>query len=859
MKDRLLEIWRKGRGPAGRLLIVVLGIVLGQAVLYGPSMLGIRILLPLDLLAEPDVYLPRTPEMRNGDPHDAMLADQVFFYELARRFAVSELRAGRIPLWTPYRFIGGPCFRWTLSPPCLLGYLIASPVVIVWIQVLIALLAGTGAYVFFRRVLKVSFWPAAVIASCYPLTGAYVIWQGFWQPAVMCWLPWVLLAVDKTVRQPTGWGGPVLAILTAIALAGGAADIGGQLLLASGIYAIWCYLDQYGTPWITRRTLPSIAATVLAWTLGILASTVVLLPLIEYIQTGVRAMARSEGHEERPPMGLGALPQVVFPNMYGSTYDGSLRITHDNVQESSVGAFAGLLATLLVAPLAWCSRRHRSINILWVVLAFVALSWSLDVPGIVDLLRLPGLNMMSHNRFVYVAAFAIMAMAVVGLELLWQGNVFRSRWFLVPAVLLLSLCVWCIYRTIVLPEPVATQLRTLVEHGQRFASVDTPEEVARVQFNYRRAYVIRAAMAAVAVGFWCWLWFRVNMRRWLVGALSAMLLGELLWFGFNRASQCNPDLYYPRIPVLQQIADAVPGRIVTYGCLPANLNQSHNLRDVRGYDGVDPARLMDLLKIAADPRSRTLSYALTQWYLPKVDISRAGYWRLSPVLDMLNVRYLIFRGPVPPDIRPDFKGPDYWVLTNTNALPRVFVPHSVETVEDDVQRLAKLAASDFHPAQVAYVECPVKLPASCRGSASIVEEVPMRVTVSADMVTPGLVVLSDLWDGGWKAFLDEEEVPILRTNHAVRGVVVPKGRSTLQFRYEPASLAWGLCLCGLSALAWIAWVGVLIRKARIPGRPDSLPQDPPSQTAPSGREPVVEKHLRRSRKSTSSRRHRQLR
>ena len=30
--------------------------------------------------------------------------------------------------------------------------------------------------------------------------------------------------------------------------------------------------------------------------------------------------------------------------------------------ESSAAAYAGVLATLLVAPLAWCSRRHRSIN-----------------------------------------------------------------------------------------------------------------------------------------------------------------------------------------------------------------------------------------------------------------------------------------------------------------------------------------------------------------------------------------------------------------------------------------------------------------------------------------------------------------
>ena len=42
-------------------LIVIAGIVLGQAVLYGPSLVGQKILLPLDILAHPALYIPPTP------------------------------------------------------------------------------------------------------------------------------------------------------------------------------------------------------------------------------------------------------------------------------------------------------------------------------------------------------------------------------------------------------------------------------------------------------------------------------------------------------------------------------------------------------------------------------------------------------------------------------------------------------------------------------------------------------------------------------------------------------------------------------------------------------------------------------
>ena len=101
--------------------------------------------------------------------------------------------------------------------------------------------------------------------------------------------------------------------------------------------------------------------------------------------------------------------------------------------ESSAVTYSGLLATLLVAPLACCSRRHRGINMFWGLLSFIALGWCLNVPGLVHLLRLPGANMLSHNRFVFAASFAILAMTAVGLEVLRQGPIQWRRWLCVPA------------------------------------------------------------------------------------------------------------------------------------------------------------------------------------------------------------------------------------------------------------------------------------------------------------------------------------------------------------------------------------------------------------------------------------------
>jgi hypothetical protein len=343
------------------------------------------------------------------------------------------------------------------------------------------------------------------------------------------------------------------------------------------------------------------------------------------------------------------------------------------------------------------------------------------------------------------------------------------------------------------------------------------EGILLIQHRFLRYYATSAVMAVLGAAGWVlfWFWARWKVRAWHLLVLGGMLVGELLWFAYGYNAQCDPALYYPRIKVLEELASSPPGRIIGYRCLPPKLGQVHGLRDVRGYDAVDPARMVDLLLgLAADLKLTRLNpYALTQWLVPKLAIVRSHEGRLAPVLDMLGVRYVVFRQP-PAPLEATLEGDDYWVWTNRAALPRAFVPERVETVRDDADGLQRLARDDFDPRRVAYVESPVSLPPSCLGLVSLTEETPRQITLSADMETAGLIVLADLWDPGWNAYLDGEPVPILRTNHALRGVVVPAGHQTLQWRYEPASLRWGVRVAGLAILIWLGWMVVVGLTAR---------------------------------------------
>ena len=657
-----------------RCAILMAGIVIPQAVLYGPSLLGRKILLPLDLLAQPGILLPRTPALKKVEPHNPILTDLVYSGELHRRFAAEEMRAGRLPWWVPYHYGGVPSIWCKLAPFRVLDYLFPSPVVLAWQQMLLArhcrqrrlclrtqgpgglLLAGGRCRLvlpadrFFRAVARVPAHAGGGVAA--------------------------VVAVGRRGRGATALGlvGAVVAAFTAAVVVSGQLDISAQALLVSGVYGAGRLLAVYWKRWLTPPALGAGVALSGAWLLGICLALPQLLPMMEYTPTGARLAHRTKGAEERPPVGPSAMPLSVLPEFYGCTQHGSLFLAEGNRLESAAGAYAGLLAALFLAPLAFCSHRHRPFTALLIAIALLGVSWQWNIPGLVDLLRMPGLNMMSHNRLVFATALAVVLLAAIGLDVLWRepalaavvvlaraGDRHRARRLVL---------VW----RGDLPEPVATQIRDFVAAGRQAMWITDLARVDQLQWWFVHMYLVGALVCSLAVTGWLVLWYRSKAVRWTAPVVATLWLVELLWYAYGVNPQCDPALYYPKIPVLQAVAHSVPGRVIGYQCLPAILAASQGLNDIRGYDSVDPMRMVDLILRASDPQAPQFPYALTEVVWPKMALRPPGVVRLSPILDLLNVHYVIFRGTPPAGLRPDFQGDDYWVMTNTHALPRAFVP-----------------------------------------------------------------------------------------------------------------------------------------------------------------------------------------
>jgi hypothetical protein len=802
--------------------VLLLGLVIPQVVLYGPSLTGAKVLLPLDILTVKGVYIPTPANVAVPAPKNEILVDEVLLGAPQLHYAAKELRAGHLPLWNPQNFAGVPFASFPKYSPWFLIFCCwPHPTTLAYLQLVKSVIAGLGAYLFFRRALGVGFWAAALGAWCYPLTGFFIQWQGYGLTQVAAWLPWVLLAVYMTVRNPKGFGAPLLAIFTALALIAGQLDVAGLVLLSSGLYAVVCLVEVRGLRERRWRILVSSVTLVVGWGLGFCIAAAYVAPLIEYSRTGERLIRRAGGEEDRPPAGIAALPQIVLPNLYGSTKKGSLRLIPGNQPESSAAGYAGLLPTLLFVPLAFCHRILKNRAFWWLGLLVLSLAWVLDLPGLVQLMRMPLANMLSWNRLTMLTGFALTTVAVIGLDAIEKGMVEPRRWFAIPTLVAMALCVWCLYRLNHMPQEVLNFVSQAFHAPADALLWGLPaREAAETVIDYFRTwYRVGAVLSALTLLGWAVLSLGMQIRGWMVGIAGSLMLAELLTYAYGVNPQCDPALYYPKLFAFEALKQRTPGRILCVSCLPPDLNLMIGLPDIRGYDAVDPKRLLDVLEFARASGNSAPREARTMWFVPWSSWTDDGSLLTSPLLSMFNVRYLIWSRDLPSEKKTIVRRDGYVVVENERALPRTFVPQTVQFVGKEQDLMDRLRDKTFDAARLSYVTQSVDLPDECRGTTSITKEDSGRVIIDAHMETAGVVVLADLWDKGWRANVDGVPAQILLVNHTIRGVVVPAGVHRIVFRYRPDTVWFGLLVSGSALLATLGWLACIRTRSRQAQRP----------------------------------------
>ncbi|MBK7149817.1 MAG: YfhO family protein [Bacteroidetes bacterium] len=157
------------------------------------------------------------------------------------------------------------------------------------------------------------------------------------------------------------------------------------------------------------------------------------------------------------------------------------------------------------------------------------------------------------------------------------------------------------------------------------------------------------------------------------------------------------------------------------------------------------------------------------------------------VLNMLNTKYFIVENP-------QNKQPA--AQRNPDALGNAWFVSELKWADNADAEMAALTDLDtrwYAVADLRYKNI-LNAPASFDSSGSIrlLTYSPNILSYESNAAQPQLAVFSEVfYNHGWKAFIDEKEVPYGRVNYVLRALNVPAGKHTITFRFQPESVVAG--------------------------------------------------------------------
>ena len=183
------------------------------------------------------------------------------------------------------------------------------------------------------------------------------------------------------------------------------------------------------------------------------------------------------------------------------------------------------------------------------------------------------------------------------------------------------------------------------------------------------------------------------------------------------------------------------------------------------------------------------------------EVNRAlGYY---PVLAMLNTKYVV----IDPSSAP---------LEYSSRLGNAWLVSNSISAQNADQEMAALSFID--PAVGAVIfdpesEMGTVQEYSAEGTIELTSYSPNRLSYRYNAPQGGLAVFSEVYyPAGWKAYIDSQEVEILRANYVLRGLELVPGEHNIEFVYAPESFRTGrnISLCSSIALIIMLLCSIVI-------------------------------------------------
>jgi hypothetical protein len=743
---------------------VIFALLAATAVVYAPVFIG-RVPFPTYYIYEFPAFAPGAPPYQSPMADIGDLVTQFYPY---RTLAARALRSGEFPMWNPYMtsgtvFLGNPLSA-LFYPPHALYYFM--PVAIAWSLgfVLRTFLLGFFTALFLQRI-GATTTGAIVAALLVTFSGFITAWQGQPIPDAALWLPLICYSIVRLHADRSRRSIALTAFAFAMPALAGHPETSAHLTFTGTALALFLALFR-PLPGQPRRSLQFLLTFGAAGILSLGLASIQLIPTLEWFANAYRGL-----DIVWPPAPLWSMLGLVSRDTVGSTNSFGLQIP---VQATYIGMLA-----FIAAPVGLLSPSKKFV-LFFSVLTAAALCVAYGIGPLFELSQhLPFFKTLKNDRLMLMVIFGASVLAGLGVTVIEQ----RREPMRAALLALLGFFTACAMIYLV-------QLLT--------NTTPRPMQSAAASFVF---LLIGAAIVA-------WTLAGGLNDGWFKTAICLVVACDVCTFAYGYIPFEKRRTIFPPNPLFQrlQTMEQGPFRVTQLAsALPANVELMYGLHESGGYEiplarikkfseGMDQdatdSVFFESVKVL-ESNDRRADLLNTKYYL--VSLYDPNYRKFSERKD-----HFLWR----------FEYGDTAIFENLRALPAAFlVPSSgIRIVSDDEQQLAMIKDSSFDPEQSVVVGQTLKNAGvkQQHPAASAVQWVARRnnsFQLKVDAENDSVLVVSQTYYPGWRAWVDGQEAQIVPADYALTGIAVAAGSHDVRFAYQPGSFWIGLAVTAAALLA----------------------------------------------------------
>ncbi|HEY9778025.1 MAG TPA: YfhO family protein [Planktothrix sp.] len=762
-----------------------------------------------------------------------------WFPEPGYAFVHNEIFDDRVlPLWNPYNACGAPWLAnmqsQVLNPLQVIAWLSPSPSSADAYVLARLFCAGILTFLFLRQF--VGMWASLFGAIAYMQGGYLMLYLGMPDISVCAYVPGLFWRLERLLRSPDFNSIVLVALFTTLTIFGGMPEVTFLALLLGAIYFVMRVVVER-TDWKSVRT--PIARYLAASIAGIMMGAPQIFPFLEYIRESFNAhMGRSPGMVAQSNFALHMLT-YFNPLIYGPLNKPGVTA---NVHFSGVTGYWGTITFFLALLGATTSVKRlidkrtdgrRSIDLIAVfclTFSVVMVAKRFGFPLVNWVGMLPVLKLIVFYKYDEpFIGFFVATLAAIGLN--WIATRAVSAKSVLTCFAAFALC----YMTLLIVD----------SHSATFLK------------PYWRAGAASIAIA-FAVCFLSFLGAR-NPRGFhrLAPLLVAAVFAELTlsfivpeYYKFNvfAPASANP---YNGAPFVTYLLSHDKGweRVFGYDALlRPNWSSVFSLCDTRDEDAMYPRRYLHFVRSMIDdnkPVDHLSDDNLSTRFVGTEPALCADDAAVQRFFQITSTRFVLSKVPHNESAHDertlrnfDVDGLPHGTTVATfadtqinridNILPRAALFYDVALCVNKEAALALTADAKTNLFKTVAIERS-ELDVSTTHQASalhnavasadksdIVAYQPMRVTISTKSDKPGFLMLNDTMYPGWNAYIDGSKTKLLHADYLFRGVFVPAGTHTLEFKYQPHWFYLGLLTAAGGMLLLGLWGTGLPRKQKAP-------------------------------------------